>query len=268
MAATNPKKRLLVVDDDPDTLTTYRLILAMAGYQVATAETGKKGLELLQTEAFDLVLTDLRMPDLSGLELLAEAREIAPRVPVVIFTSWGSHAAEFAARHLGAADFIEKPWDQKVVVELIGKHVAAASLGLEVSTHDHLARATGPATRRWVSIVTAVAYAQDDVPTLTDWAEELGKSVTTLKRWCATCGVHAADSLDFARALRVVKLNAGRRVDWYNNLKIADPATMASFLGRAGLSREGSVPDLPRFLEAQRFITSAILVQGIGAVLP
>lgn len=196
------KARLLVVDDDRDALTTYRVMLSLAGYEVSTAQTGREGVDLLQSEDLRLILTDLRMPDLSGLELLAEARVRVPHIPVIVYTAWGSSASEFAARHLGAVDFFDKSWDQEAFVELVARHVSKP--GVSGISADDLAVHVGPATRRWVSVVVAITHSRRDIPTLTDWAEELGKSVATLKRWCAMCDVHASDSVGFSRALRVV----------------------------------------------------------------
>jgi CheY-like chemotaxis protein len=259
------KARILIVDDHTETLSTYRLILATAGYDVTTADTGVEGLTLLQSKPFDLLLTDLRMPGLGGLELLAEARVCAPRLPVVMFTNWHSSAVEYAARRLGAVDFLEKSWDQEGFVHTIAQHLKASSDAVERRADLDTA---GPATHRWVSVVAAVTRASEDVPTLTDWADELGKSVTTLKRWCGSCGVHAADSLDFARALRLVFQHSGRRVDWYDRLAIVDGKTMASFLDRAGFSaKEQMVPDLRRFLSKQTFVTNATLLAAIERAL-
>jgi DNA-binding NarL/FixJ family response regulator len=257
--------RLLVVDDDPNTLSTYCAILSLAGFDVVAASSGHQGLDLLRGGHFDLLLTDLRMPDISGLELVAAAHEHAPGLPVVVFSCFGSAASEWAARQLGATGFISKSWDQEQFVELIRRHACGTVMQPpECRWQD---QTVGHATRRWVSIVTAVICASEDLPTTNDWADELHKSVSTLKRWCNDCGVHAADSLDFARALRVVRLHSGRRVDWYDRLAIVDQKTMSAFLKRAGFSFAAAVPGLGQFLPNQRFIASTVLVNAIAAAL-
>jgi hypothetical protein len=86
-----------------------------------------------------------------------------------------------------------------------------------------------------VRLVGAVVKTAVDIPTLVPWSLEFHVSVSTIKRYCKACGVQAADSLDFARGLRIVFRHAGRQVDaWYDTLEIRDPKTMAKFLHRAG----------------------------------
>lgn len=255
-------RRLLVVDDDVGTLATYRMALSLAGFDVVATDSGSHALQFLQANSFDLILTDLRMPDVSGLELLAAAREHAPHVPVVVLTCWGSEASEHAARYLGAADFISKPWDLEEFIERL-----RTLWGEACSSAGRQCECQGPATRRWVAIVVAVTCAAEDLPTVDAWADELHKSKSTLQRWCTACHVHAADSLDFARALRLVKRYAGRRADWYNHFAIIDPATMRAFLDRAAFSPIGTVPDLRTFIASQRFIVDATLLTAIKGAL-
>ena len=121
----------------------------------------------------------------------------------------------------------------------------------------------GHATRRWLTIVLAVAMAVDDVPTLAHWSAVSFKSVGTLKRWCSLCDTHAGDSLDFARALRVVLLCAGTQCEWYEYRAIAEKSTLHTFLSRAGLARMGIVPDIDSFVTGQGLITNKALINAI-----
>jgi len=105
------KLRLLVVDDDPNTLATYARILALEGYHVATAGDGAIGLSLLRSETFELVLTDHRMPKVTGLELLAESAALPHKPPIAMYTAMGSPALEAAARSLGAVEYSDGLWD-------------------------------------------------------------------------------------------------------------------------------------------------------------
>src|SRR5258706_13025195 len=99
------KPRVLVVDDDPSTLATYARILSLEGYDVATAADGATGLSLLRTEAFELVLTDHRMPNLTGLELLAQGPALTSPPPTVMSTALGTPALAAAARRLAALGY-------------------------------------------------------------------------------------------------------------------------------------------------------------------
>lgn len=123
--------------------------------------------------------------------------------------------------------------------------------------------AAGYATRRWVGIVAAVTESTEDLPTLIDWGHALEKSVGTVKRWCHLCGVHAGDSLDLGRALRVVTRHSGRPCRWYEDLAIAEPATMRRFLSRAGLADDRAVPDLETFLRQQQFVADRALLRSL-----
>jgi DNA-binding response OmpR family regulator len=252
---TNAKQRILVVDDDSGMLETLRIVFSLDGYDVVTAQGGSRGLECLEGQDFAFVLSDLRMPDLSGLEFLAEANERVPQTPVLIYTAHGSKATESAARQLGAVAYIDGLWDVNFLLQTVRQKIDSSSTrhGVPVETE-------GPATRRWVNIVVAAAQSSRDLPTLADWAKEVGKSVGTLKRQCDVCGVHASASLDFARVLRVVMRHRGRKCNWYDVFDIAEPSTMAAFLDRAGFAKDGTVPDHRRFLENQRFVGDKALI--------
>jgi CheY-like chemotaxis protein len=252
------RSRVLVVDDDLGRLQTLRHVLSAEGYDVVTAQGGALGLDRLRAEDFQLVLTDLRMPDLSGLELLAEIREEAPNQPVIIFTAHGSSATKSAAARLGAVAYVDGLWHTDLILDLVRQNI-----GMRHDPTERPDESVGPAIRRWVSVVVAAIKADDDLPTVRDWAERLQKSVTTIKRWCLNCGVQASDSLDFARALRIAVTHAGRTCNWYNELDIAEPKTMAVFLQRAGISPNGIIPDVSTFLKHQQFIVAPILLKAV-----
>lgn len=104
--------RLLVVDDEPDMLETCQKILERRGHQVTTALDGCAALAAIGKEAFDLVLADLRMPDLSGLEVLRAAKERDPRTAVIIFTGYASIETALQAVREGAFDYLAKPFSK------------------------------------------------------------------------------------------------------------------------------------------------------------
>src|SRR2546422_3920459 len=94
----NQNVRVLIVDDDPNTLATLSRIFALEGYKITTAIDGLDGLQHLRSETFDVVLTDHRMPRLTGLELLAEAMALKKSPSIVMYTALGSSGLEAAAR--------------------------------------------------------------------------------------------------------------------------------------------------------------------------
>lgn len=111
-------RRLLVIDDDKNIRTTLRQALEGDGRAVETAADGAEGLERLRAEPFDLVLLDLKMPKMSGQDVLAEARRHRPDVPVVIITAHGDVETAVEALQAGAAHFIQKPFSVEDAREL------------------------------------------------------------------------------------------------------------------------------------------------------
>jgi DNA-binding NtrC family response regulator len=101
--------RILVVDDEPAQRELVAGFLRKQGCEVALAGDGKEALARFKAEPFDLVLTDQRMPGLSGLELLAAVRRVTPEVAVIVMTAYGTIETAVAAIKAGAADYLPKP---------------------------------------------------------------------------------------------------------------------------------------------------------------
>lgn len=108
---TTPKKIILAVDDEADLLETYRSILGKR-YEVLTAPSGKQALEILKTREVALVLLDMKMPGMNGLELLREVRLAENDVAVIIITALQEVATAVEAMKLGALDYLAKPFDK------------------------------------------------------------------------------------------------------------------------------------------------------------
>ena len=113
------KLRILVVEDDDDMRESLGRILRRAGYQVQLARDGSEAITVLQAQPFHLVLTDLVMPRMGGLELLREIRRRERAVPVVLLTAFGKPAAFAEAMDLGAVGFITKPFHAKSLLAVI-----------------------------------------------------------------------------------------------------------------------------------------------------
>jgi DNA-binding NtrC family response regulator len=102
-------RNILVVDDDGMMRSFFSAVLKEEGYTVEEAGGGKRGLEALARSDFDLVLTDLRMPDLSGVDFLREGRKIRPGARWVIVTAYGTIGSAVEAMRAGASDYLTKP---------------------------------------------------------------------------------------------------------------------------------------------------------------
>ena len=106
MQATN----ILVVDDEKDICKALNLILSKEGYTVTEAYNGEEALERIKDRAFDIVLTDIKMDRMDGLELLKETKEVSPATSVVMMTAFGSEALAVEAMRAGAEDYLKKPF--------------------------------------------------------------------------------------------------------------------------------------------------------------
>jgi len=103
--------KIVVMDDEPDILEVISIVLQDQGYQVATAANGREGLELCARMHPQIVLTDVRMPEMDGLEALASLKETFDDIEVIVMTAFGELEYAIKALHLDASDFITKPVD-------------------------------------------------------------------------------------------------------------------------------------------------------------
>jgi DNA-binding NtrC family response regulator len=122
------KPRVLVVDDEPPQLEILRLILGSEGHDVATASSGRAALATLGRQAFDVVLTDLKMPDVSGITLLEEILRAQPGACVVLMTAHGTIDSAVDAMKKGAFDYLTKPLDRDVLLLAISRAVERTRL--------------------------------------------------------------------------------------------------------------------------------------------
>lgn len=104
------KKKALVIDDEHIVLESVSRILKEMDIKADVADNGTQGLRLAMDKAYDLVLTDLRMPDISGMSVLRDVKRARPAIPVVMITGYGTVQSAVQALKLGAAEYIEKPF--------------------------------------------------------------------------------------------------------------------------------------------------------------
>jgi DNA-binding NtrC family response regulator len=125
-----PRARVLIVEDRASLARMLERALAGEGYEVEAAADGRRGISRLAERRFDLVLTDLKLPGASGLEVLSACREARPPVPVVVMTAYGTVSTAVEAMKLGALDFLEKPvaLDDllRLVAGAVGEHPESA----------------------------------------------------------------------------------------------------------------------------------------------
>jgi len=109
------KRKILVVDDDPVVAKSFDRVLASKGYAVITATSGEEALLKLQTEKYDAVFTDIKMPGMSGIEVAQQVKASQPWMPVVIVTGYGSPDNEAQAAKAGVSDFLRKPLTPEMI---------------------------------------------------------------------------------------------------------------------------------------------------------
>jgi DNA-binding NtrC family response regulator len=130
--------KILVIDDEIDIREGLELLLTTEGYLTETAHNGTEGLNKLSGNSYDLVLLDLMMPDISGMEVLENVRQRDQETPIFMITAYGSVEAAVEALKKGANDYFSKPWDNEKLIIEIDRMIARRQLEWE---NTHLKRA-------------------------------------------------------------------------------------------------------------------------------
>ena len=124
--------RILVIDDEVDMLMLLRMIIEdNTDYDVETTNNPSEGLKNLTEKEYDLVITDLKMPGMDGIELFDELKEIRPGIPVIIITAYGSLETADEAMKKGVVDFITKPFRKDHILFTIKRVLELANVRKE-----------------------------------------------------------------------------------------------------------------------------------------
>lgn len=119
------KGNILIVDDEKNTRKSLEEILRLEGYRVESCEDGQSAVDELEKNTYDLLLLDLKMPGMDGLEVLEQASEIAPECKVIMLTAHGSLESSIQALRQGAHDYILKPAKPEELVASVSKAISA-----------------------------------------------------------------------------------------------------------------------------------------------
>ena len=129
--------QVMVVEDDVDLLEALSETLHSAGYSVAQANDGFDALRKLETNTFDLIVTDIQMPNMDGHSLLKKVKEISPEIPVMLMTAYGSIQQAVDAMRDGAVDYMVKPFEAEVLVNMVSRYAGRPdTLGTEMVAED------------------------------------------------------------------------------------------------------------------------------------
>ena len=118
------KNMILVVDDDPESRDILMRLLTLSDYEVETVESGRDAVELLKRAEFKLVLTDIVMPDMDGLELLSHVKSHYPNIPVIMVTGRASNESKNEALEKGAEGLILKPYTRNQLMTIVNETLA------------------------------------------------------------------------------------------------------------------------------------------------
>lgn len=128
------KKKILIVEDNEYVLESIKLLLSKEGYDVATASDGLAAIELFKNGQYDLVIADIKMPQMDGMELLQRLKSESPDISVIIMTAFGSIKNAVEAMKMGASDYITKPISSEEIKLVIQKVFEKQDLVTEVKT--------------------------------------------------------------------------------------------------------------------------------------
>lgn len=252
---------ILIVDDDPGTRETFRKILGLEGFFVATAATGIEALQRLDRHAFDFIIADLLLPDISGVELLRRAKSSLITAPFAIISGFATVSSTVEAMQAGAVTCLEKPIEREHLIQVVRSRLHAS-----VDTEAPVMAAA----QRWAEMVGRALSAKQDPRTVQDWARISGQSRASLESRCRALAISPKESLDFTRMLRAVLLSArlGLHLD---ALLDGDPRTIERLKRDAGVSDQPDdrTPSLTihGFFRRQRFVKQTVALTAVSGII-
>lgn len=257
-------RNVLVIDDDIGTRETFERILRLEGFLATTAATGQECIELAKLGHFDLIFVDLRLPDLSGIDVLVALREFSSACCVLMSAFLTVHTAVEAMK-LGTFDVIEKPLDVEHIVALARRATQQSDTRLRglrnEPWHDRVITAPRSIVERWVGYVMKVCDATEaenggDFKTLEEWARRVAVSYSTLCETCRLLGLRPLDARNFARVLSTLRSAIVHGCTPEVLLNVSNRRVLRALSRKAGVSLEVKVEEiaLSEFLINQRFI--------------
>jgi CheY-like chemotaxis protein len=239
------KKRVLLLEDDPQSSETVALMLSSTHLEVVPALSGDQALAAARRSSFDMLLVDLCLPDIPGLEVVRRLRQQSILTPFIVITGFARPTAVVEAMKLGALTVLEKPLAGDALLETI-------NLVLWPADHDSEPRS---AVERWALYIRKAVQSESDPKTLDLWARTAGVSRSMLCESCRLVRIPPQDARDFARVLRAI-WRSGNMWRPETDLDVADVRTLKKLERRAGLAgaHDSTASVLETFLERQDLI--------------
>jgi len=237
--------RLLVVDDEPDLLTLYELTLLREGHDVECAGSVQEAMQALQRRTFHLVITDMRLPDGQGFELLRHVEAAGRSEKVIVITAYGSAETAVAALKAGAFDYLTKPVDlrqfRSVVAAALGQSVpqSPAPSPAPLSRPDQLMSALRPGMARLVGNSPAMSHVRMLV-------DKVSRSMAPVM----VTGESGTGKELVARAIHLASARAAGPFVPVNCGAIPEALLEAEFFGYRKGAFTGATEDRPGFFQA------------------
>ncbi|MGH9238987.1 MAG: response regulator [Vicinamibacterales bacterium] len=261
--------RILLIDDDEICLDITGRLLQLHGYEFTGARTGGDGVRLAREWKPDVALVDLRLPDRSGIDVLAQLKAECPDTSRVMFSGFATLDVAVDAMRLGVCDCLTKPAFEEDIVAAVERALAQHP---HVDDCDRAESALSPseahAAARWAQPIVRVIDVRQDPRTLREFGRAVFVSVGCFRNWCRTTRVSSRASLSFARALRAVyRFEHDRSTRPENLLSIVDQRTIAKFVRKCGGAGDHLPDSVAEFFERQQFISNPEALEAVRNAL-
>jgi DNA-binding response OmpR family regulator len=256
------KETILLVDDDERVLDVFRRALERSGFSVFSTTTAGAAIDLGRLHPIDLMIIDLNLPDVSGLEIVRRAAAEGHARPFILMSAFLNVEISVEAMKLGAFDVLEKPVTVDrliaVVQDCLQKLANEGRIPTDAPEAIHVPRIEGhpgSAAGRWAMYVVKACEAEGDLKTIEEWARCAGVSYSTLCESCRIIGLQPQPARDFTRALRAMIKSTAYRCDPSVLLDISDRRTLKLMCERAGpYFRSSETTSIGDFIRHQRFL--------------
>jgi DNA-binding NtrC family response regulator len=138
----NAKRHVLVIDDDAVVGRSFDRVLSDKGYEVDTARNGEEGLKDIESQDYDVIFTDIKMPGMDGLEVAERIKARCPWTPVVVITGYGTEENEARAHVLGVNGFVRKPLTPEMIESVTLKALEKPAVELEAANEPEAPQVT------------------------------------------------------------------------------------------------------------------------------
>jgi ActR/RegA family two-component response regulator len=256
--------RILLIDDDETSLAITGGLLRLRGYEFSGAQTGTDGVRVAREWKPDVALVDIRLPDASGIDVIAQLTLECPGTAYVILSGYVTLETAIAAMRLGVCDCLTKPAFEEDIVAAVERALARQSHLAEAVAESVSAPMEYHAAARWAKPIVRAIDAPHDPRTLAEFGRAVFVSVGCFRNWCRTMRVSSRASLLFARALRAVsRFEKDRSTRPEHLLSMVDQRTIVKFVKKCGGDGDRLPDSVASFLECQEFVVDPNAIEAV-----